>query len=118
MTERQKNLRVPDLAWATQLPPATHNQPTTAFSDPPGGFMAGTDVLLTGFFGTSDRGFLGWSGLYLVTTPSGRRPAANCRGDEESVFGTRSEGQTTDRIGMILIDLQRMLSFEKWPFHL
>ena len=35
--------------------------------------MAGTDVLLTGFFGTSDRGFLGWSGLYLVTTPSGRR---------------------------------------------
>jgi hypothetical protein len=71
--------------------------------------MAGTDVLLTGFFGTSDRGFLGWSGLYLVTTPSGRRPAANCRGNEESVFGTRSEGQTTDRIGMIVIDLQRML---------
>ena len=35
--------------------------------------MAETDVLLTGFFGASDRGFLGWSGLYLVTTPSGRR---------------------------------------------
>ena len=35
--------------------------------------MAGTDVLLTGSFGTTDRGFLGWSGLYLVTTPRGRR---------------------------------------------
>jgi glyoxylase-like metal-dependent hydrolase (beta-lactamase superfamily II) len=31
------------------------------------------DVLLSGFFGSSNRGFLGWSGMYLVTTPSGRR---------------------------------------------
>ena len=34
--------------------------------------MAGIDVLLSGFFGTTGRGFLGWSGLYLVTTPSRR----------------------------------------------
>ena len=33
--------------------------------------MAGIAVLLSGFFGVSNRGFLGWSGLYLVTTPSG-----------------------------------------------
>ena len=31
------------------------------------------DVLLGGFFGASNRGFLGWSAIYLVTTPSGRR---------------------------------------------
>ena len=31
------------------------------------------DVLLGGFFGRSSRGFLGWSAIYLVTTPSGRR---------------------------------------------
>ena len=31
------------------------------------------DVLLGGFFGRSNRGFLGWSAIYLVTTPSGRR---------------------------------------------
>jgi glyoxylase-like metal-dependent hydrolase (beta-lactamase superfamily II) len=31
------------------------------------------DVLLHGFFGRSNRGFLGWSGIYLVTMPSGRR---------------------------------------------
>jgi glyoxylase-like metal-dependent hydrolase (beta-lactamase superfamily II) len=35
--------------------------------------VAGIDVLLGGFFGMSNRGFLGWSGSYLVTTPSGRR---------------------------------------------
>lgn len=35
--------------------------------------MASIDVLLSGFFGVSDRGFLGWNGLYLVTTPRGRR---------------------------------------------
>ena len=35
--------------------------------------MGTIDVLLNGFFGRSNRGFLGWSGIYLVTTPSGRR---------------------------------------------
>jgi hypothetical protein len=35
--------------------------------------MRTIDVLLSGFFGESNRGFLGWSAIYLVTTPSGRR---------------------------------------------
>ena len=35
--------------------------------------MGTIDVLLRGFFGESNRGFLGWSGIYLITTPSGRR---------------------------------------------
>jgi glyoxylase-like metal-dependent hydrolase (beta-lactamase superfamily II) len=35
--------------------------------------MPTIEVLLGGFFGRSNRGFLGWSGIYLVTTPSGRR---------------------------------------------
>jgi glyoxylase-like metal-dependent hydrolase (beta-lactamase superfamily II) len=35
--------------------------------------MRAIDVLLGGFFGESNRGFLGWSAIYLVTTPSGRR---------------------------------------------
>ena len=35
--------------------------------------MRTIDVLLRGFFGVSNRGFLGWSAIYLVTTPSGRR---------------------------------------------
>jgi N-acyl homoserine lactone hydrolase len=35
--------------------------------------MAAIDVLLGGFFGKSNRGYLGWSGCYLATTPSGRR---------------------------------------------
>ena len=35
--------------------------------------MRTIDVLLGGFFGESNRGFLGWSAIYLVTTPSGRR---------------------------------------------
>jgi glyoxylase-like metal-dependent hydrolase (beta-lactamase superfamily II) len=35
--------------------------------------MPTIDVLLGGFFGRSNRGFLGWSGIYLVTTPRGRR---------------------------------------------
>ncbi len=35
--------------------------------------MSIISILLGGFFGKSDRGFLGWSGCYLVTTPSGRR---------------------------------------------
>jgi glyoxylase-like metal-dependent hydrolase (beta-lactamase superfamily II) len=38
-----------------------------------GGLVADIDILISGFFGTSDRGFLGWSGLYLGTTPSRRR---------------------------------------------
>ena len=45
--------------------------------------MAGIDVLLNGFFGISDRGFLGWSGLYLVTTPSGRLIMFDTAGDNE-----------------------------------
>ena len=35
--------------------------------------MHAVDVLLSGLFGESNRGFLGWSAIYLVTTPSGRR---------------------------------------------
>ena len=35
--------------------------------------MRTIDVLLGGFFGESNRGFLGWSGIYLVTARSGRR---------------------------------------------
>ena len=35
--------------------------------------MRTIEVLLGGFFGGSDRGFLGWSAIYLVTTPGGRR---------------------------------------------
>jgi hypothetical protein len=34
--------------------------------------MRTIDVLLSGFFGQSNRGFLGWSAIYLVTTPSGQ----------------------------------------------
>ncbi len=35
--------------------------------------MSAIDVLLGGFFGKSNRGYLGWSGCYLVTTPVGKR---------------------------------------------
>jgi N-acyl homoserine lactone hydrolase len=35
--------------------------------------MAQIEMLLSGFPGKSSRGFLGWSGCYLVTTTSGRR---------------------------------------------
>lgn len=35
--------------------------------------MVGVDVLLGGFFGRTDRGLLGWSGVYLVSSPGGRR---------------------------------------------
>ncbi len=35
--------------------------------------MAQVEMLLSGFPGKSSRGFLGWSGCYLVTTASGRR---------------------------------------------
>jgi glyoxylase-like metal-dependent hydrolase (beta-lactamase superfamily II) len=31
------------------------------------------DVLLGGFFGSSNRGFLGWGAIYLITLTSGRR---------------------------------------------
>jgi hypothetical protein len=34
--------------------------------------MRTIDVLLSGLFGQSNRGFLGWSAIYLVTTPSGQ----------------------------------------------
>ena len=35
--------------------------------------MSNIETLLTGFPGKSSRGFLGWSGCYLVTTARGRR---------------------------------------------
>jgi glyoxylase-like metal-dependent hydrolase (beta-lactamase superfamily II) len=46
-------------------------------------FMAAIDILLHGFFGKSHRGFLGWSGCYLVTTPSGRRVLFDTAGYNE-----------------------------------
>jgi glyoxylase-like metal-dependent hydrolase (beta-lactamase superfamily II) len=35
--------------------------------------MRTIEVLLSGFFGSSSRGFLGWGAMYLVNLPSGRR---------------------------------------------
>lgn len=45
--------------------------------------MNSIDVLLGGFFGVSNRGFLGWSGVYLLTTPSGRRVMFDTAGYNE-----------------------------------
>ena len=60
------------------------------------------DVLLSGFFGESNRGFLGWSAIYLVTTPSGRRLIFDTGGYNER--GTIPKLLDEHGIGVAAID--------------
>ena len=60
------------------------------------------DVLLHGFFGRSNRGFLGWSGIYLVTTPSDRRLLFDTGGYNER--GTIPKLLEAHGIGVAAID--------------
>ena len=64
--------------------------------------MRAIDVLLNGFFGQSNRGFLGWSGIYLVTTPSGRRLIFDTGGYNER--GTIPKLLEEHGIGVTAID--------------
>ncbi len=45
--------------------------------------MAQIDILLSGFPGRSERGYLGWSGCYLVTTSKGQRVLFDTAGYNE-----------------------------------
>jgi N-acyl homoserine lactone hydrolase len=45
--------------------------------------MASIDILLGGFPGRSERGYLGWSGCYLVTTSKGQRVLFDTAGYNE-----------------------------------
>jgi glyoxylase-like metal-dependent hydrolase (beta-lactamase superfamily II) len=64
--------------------------------------MRTIEVLLSGFFGRSNRGFLGWSGIYLVTTPSGRRLIFDTGGYNER--GTIPKLLEEHGIGVAAID--------------
>ena len=64
--------------------------------------MPTIDVLLSGFFGRSNRGFLGWSGMYLVTTPTGRRLIFDTGGYNER--GTIPKLLEEHGIGVTAID--------------
>ena len=64
--------------------------------------MRTIEVLLSGFFGRSNRGFLGWSGIYLATTPSGRRLIFDTGGYNER--GTIPKLLEAHGIGVAAID--------------
>jgi glyoxylase-like metal-dependent hydrolase (beta-lactamase superfamily II) len=64
--------------------------------------MRTIDVLLRGFFGESNRGFLGWSAIYLVTTPSGHRLIFDTGGYNER--GTIPKLLEEHGIGVAAID--------------
>lgn len=51
------------------------------------------EILLSGFPGKSSRGFLGWSGCYLVTTASGRRLLFDTAGYNERATVINSLGK-------------------------
>ena len=64
--------------------------------------MSTIEVLVGGFFGRSSRGFLGWSAIYLVTTPSGRRLLFDTGGYNER--GTIPKLLEEHGIGVAAID--------------